>query len=974
MTTPWRIAAFALWALLAASAAQAQIKFTLCMPSNTAPPTTLDANGKPIGYAYYIGSGVTSDYSVGGTTSTTINGGVNISLGTLQTSGADAGKYLSSFGLISGGTYNTPLCLRNDGTLNFTVLTTKTGGEAGIRSAMGLTYTDLLPNKIQMVNTGTINWVKNEQAYTSSLGMMTYTTALTQKMVIPTATADLVEGNTGIYNLGTLQWTNTFKLDTSVRGINVTAAGFLNDVFNSSQAQILLDSGGAAVSYARGIYVTGQQGYIHRLTNNGLISTTNGTSASTTTLPISPIPIAISQGSAFQYNWNPNSTTGNNGVYVDTVLNTGTLIGKATNATVGIGMYWVTVNTVTNTGAIQSEGAGGGANPTSVQFWTGIGTNTFNTLNNLQGDWNKSWTQGSNSYSRTTGPLTYSGYLPTNYNTIVYGANQYGQFLGLPNNTLQYADALMNNFKWTSAGINYGNAVMNYGIYGGRGSTTDVTGLTYNKEFGTYVTGSRLENNTYKGVLQFQTASGASAYINANSFTGKFYNAYSGVVNWRLMQGADTTTNVTTTNTTSNNKTTSNFNLLVNDATGYVQGYVFNDAGDTSANANDGMKNASTEIGLAGVTITLTDCGSTTYDSTQTDANGFYRFTSPRDASNHSLWRKTLLCVNADAPQGYAVTGASARPSTGSLYNTVTSLGNGANGAVTVDNTAYTYAYTRGSSTQQVVSFTTPDEDSYQLRVDFGRVPTSTLASPSTQGVVPGSTVTHAFRFRPGTRGSLNVSALAAQATPSSISAWGVTLYQDSSCSGAYSSSMPVLSNAVAVTQGSDVCFVVRATVPAGVAMGTSYSLPLQAVLTYDTLSLAETLSTTATTAVSSTPVLLTKQVRNVTANGAAGTSSNAKSGETLEYTVTFINMGTALVRNIVINEATTNWTTLANATVTTTLPAGMTCSSMKTPDNPSGTSCTALTGASKGALSFAFSGDLNPGQSGVLTYKVKVD
>ena len=432
-------------------------------------------------------------------------------------------------------------------------------------------------------------------------------------------------------------------------------------------------------------------------------------------------------------------------------------------------------------------------------------------------------------------------------------------------------------------------------------------------------------------------------------------------MNWRLVQGnaTSTSTNVTTP-----------FNLLVNDATGYVQGYVFNDMGDASANANDGIKNASAEIGLAGVTVTLTDCSSTTYDSTQTDANGFYRFTSPRTAANHAVWRNTQLCVNATPQSGYAVTGASARPSTGSLYNTVTSLGNGANGAVTVDNTAYTYAYTRGSSTQQVVSFKAPDEDSYHLRVDFGQVPTSTLASPSAQGVVPGNTVTHAFRFRPGTRGSLNVSAQ----TPSTMSTWGVTLYQDSSCSGAYSVSMPVLSSAVAVTQGSDVCFVVRATVPANVAKGTSYNLPLQAVLTYDTLGVADTLSTTATTAVSSTPVLLTKQVRNVTANGAAGTSSNAKSGETLEYTVTFTNIGSGTVNNIVINETTTNWTTLANATVTTTLPAGMTCSSMKTPDNPSGTSCTALTGASKGALSFAFSGGLSTGQSGVVAYKVKVD
>ena len=84
--------------------------------------------------------------------------------------------------------------------------------------------------------------------------------------------------------------------------------------------------------------------------------------------------------------------------------------------------------------------------------------------------------------------------------------------------------------------------------------------------------------------------------------------------------------------------------------TARIGGRVFRDNGAPSGTANDGIQNGA-EPGLPTITLTLTNCGATTYASVQTDANGDYDFAVPAGA--------TTVCVVETNAGDHRSTGAS---------------------------------------------------------------------------------------------------------------------------------------------------------------------------------------------------------------------------------------------------------------------------------------------------------------------------
>ena len=392
-----------------------------------------------------------------------------------------------------------------------------------------------------------------------------------------------------------------------------------------------------------------------------------------------------------------------------------------------------------------------------------------------------------------------------------------------------------------------------------------------------------------------------------------------------------------------------------------ISGIVFNDGGAPTAGANtgipnDGLQNGS-EAGMAGVGVTLTDCANITHASATTDSAGRYALSAPAAAVGQTV------CVQPTPVAGQRPTGAN-------VEGTVTPD----SGATTVVGTAFVYSRAAGRQ-----SFIEPASGTRTL--NFGLVPESTLAANSTKNAAAGATALHAHTFVAGTGGSVSFASGTATATPA-MAGWNEVIYLNPGCAtslqpGATKLSPP--SVAQNVVQGQTLCFFVQAFVPASAVNGSSNSVPVIATMTFTNAAplLTATYTVTDVTTSGNSALSLQKEVRNITTGGAWGTSNQAKSGDTLEYRISYVNPSAAPLSTVVITDGTNLYTTFVSANASTPPPALGNCT-LNTPNNPApatGVACTSLhLGSGKGTVRWEFSGTLAPGASGSVTYSVLVD
>ncbi len=358
-----------------------------------------------------------------------------------------------------------------------------------------------------------------------------------------------------------------------------------------------------------------------------------------------------------------------------------------------------------------------------------------------------------------------------------------------------------------------------------------------------------------------------------------------------------------------------------------LTGRVFSDTGSGGGIANDGVLNG-TEVGIPGVPVRLTDCGSTTYATTTTDASGAYTLGIPV-----SLSAGATLCVVQSNLSGYLSTGGQVG-STGGTY-------------------------TRTSDTTQ---FTLVANGTY-TGINFGDVPANRFLNDGARTVLPGTTVTYPHVYIAATAGQVTFSSLSVS-SPAGLP-WSQVLYRDVGCDGAVNSPTDTsVSGAISVVEGDRVCVVLQQFVPANAPLGSSNVVTLQAFFAYSNASpaLSATASRQDITTVSDVALQLLKEVRNVTQGGIFGNSNAARPGEVLEYRLTYTNGGVASINNLVINDSTPTYTVFLSAACVTPLPTALTTCAI-----------TAPAANAVGALRWQYTGSLVSGVSGVVTYQVRV-
>ncbi|GER10613.1 hypothetical protein VHAB30_17730 [Variovorax boronicumulans] len=403
---------------------------------------------------------------------------------------------------------------------------------------------------------------------------------------------------------------------------------------------------------------------------------------------------------------------------------------------------------------------------------------------------------------------------------------------------------------------------------------------------------------------------------------------------------------------------------FVNSDAHAITGRVFSDNGSGAGVPNDGVVNGG-EAGLAGVRMRLTNCAAGVWSTAVTDGSGRYRLEVPSQPSSPS--DGDPLCVEEMTPTGHLSTGASVG---------ATRLPSGT--GVAVGGRTYTYTRTAAGAPDHI-AFAWNEARAGEL--NFGDVALNRFGVDSARTGSPGSSVSHAHTFVAQTGGTVSFGVAGAEATPP-IDGWSARIFEDPGCTGALQAGAAVLYPPAVprpVTTGQNLCVVVQEFIPAGALAGYNDKRSVQAsfVFTNASPALSASYLVLDTTTVSSTALELKKEVRNLTKNGDFGLNNEAKSGETLEYRITYTNNGATPISGLTVSDVTPVYTSFVASQEDTT-PATLTACTKRTPANALPAPVVACPAAQvpggTGPLDWKFTGQLAPGGTGSVRFRVTVN
>ena len=385
---------------------------------------------------------------------------------------------------------------------------------------------------------------------------------------------------------------------------------------------------------------------------------------------------------------------------------------------------------------------------------------------------------------------------------------------------------------------------------------------------------------------------------------------------------------------------------------GPLSGWVFEDNG-VGAMAHDGQKGPD-EPGLANVPVTLYH---------DVDNNGQCSASDPVLAEATTDGDGAWQLVAALADVGKSACLVVATP------NGLLSVSENSGSAGAGINT--------GAANDDVMSLTVPATGTVWDGILFGDAGLPIL-EPDQQGVVaPGGSRFYSHRFTARSAGNVDF-VLEAPTTSPAAPAWNDALYRDDNCNGELDgadASLPLVG--VNVTAGDRLCLLAKVFAPADAPVEALHSRPLSATQTYTGTAFQATAQVTDTTRLAAGQLQLEKQVRNIGPDGIANTgddvdatdatANQAAPGDVLRYRLIFRNQGSNPLTEVIVTDSTPAYSALnAAATCPAALPAALSACALSAPDGSNGSGY-------QGGLQWQFTGELQPGGQGAVSYDVRV-
>ncbi|WP_169333058.1 lamin tail domain-containing protein [Thiolinea disciformis] len=343
-----------------------------------------------------------------------------------------------------------------------------------------------------------------------------------------------------------------------------------------------------------------------------------------------------------------------------------------------------------------------------------------------------------------------------------------------------------------------------------------------------------------------------------------------------------------------------------------ISGRVFHDA-----NVN-GLDDS--EAGLSHVVVVLYDVSTASCKSTRTSATGGYRF-NELTSGNYTLYETTNL-----------TTACPPAPRDPNQY-----LSSSANQlTITVANQSVT-------------------------GLNFADVRMPSLITDNSAVIQPNSVSIYPHHFQAYTAGQVTLS-LDSVADP--VLSWSSQLYRDVNCNQTLDTNDTPLSTSLSVAANETVCLLVKVISPAHVASGASYQVSIHSSFLFGDASLLNTpvaqantdLTTVSADLQGAGNLVLSKSVWNVTRNSVG---SLAKPNEVLRYTLQYHNTGNGRLNSLALYDVVPKFAVLVGTPQCMNTPSSLGV-------------CQVI--VNNGAISWSFTGTLQAGEQGIVSFEVEVD